>query len=374
MDNNFDTLRSLFHIVFMPTSDAILNAASKRALIFVPDMSLNGAQTSLYSLVKILSGLSYSITIISSEDGEYRQKYTDLGVVVAINSNVAVDEVTREFLQSQYDLVILNSSSCLPYLFFFVNTNVRTIWWLHETKQQIENCHSYIPAPQLLSTNISIVAAHPSVQKGLQSMFNYDFKLLPVPVIDHFSTGTPLPCNDKVTFFIPAAYSYIKGQDILLKVISTLPKEYSDRSKFIFCGYSLEGQKEYYEKIKQLCSKLPNVSLLGELSQKETFEYYKSSDCVIAPSRIDSGPASIIEAMMFQKLTLVSSNAGISSFISDCVNGFVFHNEDELFQRLLLIISDIHSLGPVSKNGRQTYEEHFAPDVVERKLLSLIET
>jgi len=374
MDNFADNLRSLFPIVFMPTDDKQHKTDSKKALIFVPDMSLNGAQTSLYSLAQILSDLSYVITIISSEDGEYRQKYTDLGVVVAVNPNVAVDDVAREFIQSQFDLVILNSSSCLPYLFFFINTSVRTIWWLHETKQQIENCHSYIPAPQLLSPNISIVAAHPSVQEGLRSMFNHDFKLLPVPVIDHIFTGTPLPCNDKVTFFIPAAYSYIKGQDILLKVISTLPKEYLDRSEFIFCGYSLEGQKEYYEKIKQLCSKLPNVSLLGELSQEDTFEYYRSSDCVIAPSRIDSGPASIIEAMMFQKLTLVSSNAGIAVFISDCVNGFVFHDEEELFQRLLLIISDIHVLDSVSKNGRQTYEEHFAPDVVERKLRSLIET
>ena len=356
--------------VFTPKTS---NISSKKALLFVPDLSLNGAQTVLLSLARILIDISYSVTLISSEDGEYREQYLSIGVTIAIRPYISCSEDFKAFLRNEYDLVLLNSSSCLPYIYYFINTNTRVIWWLHETKEQLENTSSYIPAPQLLSPNITIAAAHNSVQQGLNSIFNFKVPILPIPVWDEFVNGYSQSAeNRSAVFFIPAAYSYIKGQDILLKAISLLPKDYLSASKFVFCGYSLPGQAEYFNKITSMANTLPNVSLLNSLPKSKVYEYYRTCDCVIAPSRIDSGPASIAEAMMFNRLTLVSSNAGISNCITDCVNGFVFKNEDELFQRLLLIIKDKTNLGSIAANGRITYEINFSPETVKKALFLIL--
>ena len=361
--------------VFEPEESFPRSSYSKRALIIVPDMSLNGAQTVLLGLLDIFRNLSYSLTIISSEDGEYREKYTSKGAIVVIRPYVAASEEFKEYMRSRYDLVFINTSSCLPYVYYFINTGVRTIWWLHESKTQLESTGTRIPAPQLLSPNLTIVAVIRSVQNGLREMFGYTVPILPLPVPDQSEgsvTAQNCAFDNKVIFFIPAAYTMIKGQDILLSAIAKLPPEFADRSEFIFCGYELPGQKEYSERIKEIAAKFPNVRMLGALSQEEVFNYYRMCDCVVAPSRIDSAPTSIIEAMMFGRLTLVSSNTGISNYMTDCVNGFIFTNEDELFKRLLLIINDIASLRSIGEKGRLIYEAEFSKEAVTAALQALI--
>ncbi len=362
--------------VFTP-EESFQDSNSKRALIIVPDMSLNGAQTVLFGLLDIFRELSYSLTIISSEDGEYREKYTSVGATVAIRPSVAASEEFKEYMRSAYDLVFINTSSCLPYVYFFINTKVRTIWWLHESRIQLESCGTNIPAPQLLSPNITIAAVIRSVQDGLREMFDHTVPILPLPVPDQSEEAGEVPegpsDGGKVRFFIPAAYTVIKGQDILLSAIAKLPPEYAARSEFIFCGYELPRQKEYSDRIKEIATKLPNVQMLGAFSREEVFDYYRMCDCVVAPSRVDSAPTSIIEAMMFGKLTLVSSNTGISHYMTDCVNGFVFTNEDELFKRLLLIISDPASLRSVGEKGRLIYDSEFSKEAVTAALQELIQ-
>ena len=372
MPSIYDTLKNNSHMVFLPQSCSLKSSLSKRVLIFVPDLSLNGAQTVLFSLTQILIILGYEPTLISSEDGEYRDKYLELGCTIAIRPNVSCSYDFKIFLNRCFDLVIINTSSCLPYIYFFINKEIRVIWWLHETKEQLVATGSYLPAPQLLSENITYAAAHRSVQRGMLELHKAKIPVLPIPVPDEDNKSSLLGDDNITSFFIPAAYTYIKGQDILLKAIASLPEEYKYRSHFVFCGYSLPSQEDYRQALVDIGNKLSNVTMLNSLSQGEVFEYYRKSDCVVAPSRIDSGPASIIEAMMFGKLTLVSSQAGVSEYITDCINGFVFHDEKELFQRLLLIISDKLALKEVANKGQIVYKNNFHPDTVSEILNNLI--
>ena len=88
--------------------------------------------------------------------------------------------------------------------------------------------------------------------------------------------------------------------------------------------------------------------------------------CVLATSRVDATPTSIVEAMMFGRIVLVSDAAGISRYLTDCVNAFVFpsENEEELMKRLMLIIHDPDQLKQMGEKARTVYEEFFSPAVV----------
>lgn len=345
-------------------------SSRKNALVIIPDLSLNGAQTVMFELLKIIAKMGYAVTIISSEDGLYRKKYTDFGARVVIRSHVSCDESFKDYMRENYDFIFLNSSSCLPYLYFFINTKVKTILWLHESEEQLLNTKTLIPHPQLLSPNITILGVTNKVRQGIKNIYNCDIDVMPMPIQQESESCEK--SDERVMFFIPAAYTFIKGQDILLSSISRLPEEMIQKSQFVFCGYTLDGQKDYYDKIRMMGERLPNVAILDALDRDEVYDYYRKCDCVIAPSRIDSTPTSIVEAMMFRKLVMVSTGAGISEYLTDCENGFLFSNEDELFQRLLLVISDLERLGGIAEKGHEVYRNFFSPDQVEKILSAAI--
>ena len=366
--NDLDILKANSDAVFEPDN---FTHSGKKALVFIPDLSLNGAQTVMLELIKIMIKMGYSITIVASEDGLYRSKYNDIGVRCVIRSHVISQETFKEYMRSHYHLIFLNSSSCLPYLYFFINTQVKVLLWLHESEEQLTNTKTQLPPPQLLSPNISILGVTGKVKQGIKNLYNYDIDVMPMPIHE---TGGSYNRNDgRVLFFIPAAYTYIKGQDILLLSISRLPQEIAKRADFVFCGYTLEGQLDYFNSIKRMGEKLSNVTILDAIDREDVYDYYRKCDCVIAPSRIDSTPTSIVEALMFKKLVIVSSDAGISDYLEDCQSGFVFKNEDELFQRLLLVISDLDRLNTISNKGYEVYRRFFSPDYIEKILSKVIE-
>lgn len=105
-------------------------------------------------------------------------------------------------------------------------------------------------------------------------------------------------------------------------------------ARFIFCGYQLPEQTEYFEKIEQLINILPNTELLGELAKDEVYEWYQKCDCV---------------------------------------NGFIFlsENVEELYKRLLLVIANRKELEMLALKGRKVYEDNFRPDCVTKQLEAL---
>ncbi|MCR5097756.1 MAG: glycosyltransferase family 4 protein [Lachnospiraceae bacterium] len=341
----------------------------KNALIITPDMDLNGAQTVLSEMLEILSA-EYKISIISPATGDYESIYTGRGYDIEIRPSVVGDAAFRRRVQNDYDLIWLNSSSVVPYVYFFINTSANVIWWLHETGQQLRVENNMLN-PWLLSENIRIFGVSEAVRTGINDLFGYSIGILPIPVAEvsseYAKPGTDIP-DDKTVFFIPAAYSHIKGQDILLNSIISLPREMQEKSEFIFCGYSLPGQEDYYNSIRGIIEKLPNARDLGRLSRDEVYGWYERSDCVIAPSRVDSNPASIIEGMMFKKHVIASADTGVSHYMSDCENGFVFKNEDELIKRIMLVISDRASLTAICEAGYQLYKSRFSHEAIRQDL------
>ncbi len=347
---------------------------SKNMLVIIPDLKLSGSLTVLMELLYLFMEHDYGIYVISSEDGEYREQLLNLGVVVAIRPYVICTKEYRRFLQSIFDCVFMNTASVHFYIYYFLNTNAKVIWWLHETKMQLETMQSVFPYVSLLSSNVHVAGVTQAVCRGIKELCEVQISNLPMPIAD-CRTGRKIREDnvEKTIFFIPAAYTYIKGQDVLLQAIMRLPEKYVDRVMFVFCGYQLEGQKVYYEKIKKISSQLKSVTFLEELDKQEVYEWYERCDCVIAPSRVDATPTTIIEAMMFERLCIVSNATGISEYMQDCVNGFIFQNEnvEELLKRILLVIADGKSFGGIAKKGREIYEKYFSVSAVWEKLRDL---
>lgn len=342
----------------------------KKLLCITPDLSLSGAPTALYGLLLIInSKKKYNISILTYGSGELLSDYADLAGYDHIEILNGLNP-TPEFrcrIQSSYDIVILNTAAVYPFAFYFQNLDIPVYWWIHEAPSLIYESFPGFPNPHLLSPNFRLFASSEGASAVFHEQYTYDINTLPVPVYkpDVIKQGLPfeLP-QDRIIFVIPSAYTYIKGQDILLSAIQALPDEYRQKSYFVFCGYSLEKQAEYKRSLINAAAELNNVLMLDNLPRETVYSLICNCHCVVAPSRIDTIPLTIVEGMMFNKLTLVSSETGISYYIKDCYNGFVFNNSDELLKRLLLIINDHGSLKHISEKGHDIYIDYFSPDAV----------
>lgn len=356
----------------------------KKILIIVPDLELNGAQTVLSELLQLYYFSNAQIDMISPSDGKYHEIYKNKNVNVSIRPYVMGDMAFRRHLQTDYDMVLINTSSCLPYLFYFFNTNVPVFVWLHESLSELRVENHYFPDPRLYSDNIHLCGVTENTRDAIYKIFGeVPFTILPMPIrdvsekpyfdISNIDSKLLEKIDGKVLFFLPAAYTIIKGQDLMLKAIINLPAEYSSKAHFIFCGYTLPGQIEYYNSLKSVCEKLNNVTMLSELSRNDVYHWYQACDCVLAPSRVDTTPTTIVEAAMFSKLILLSDACGVSRYLKDCESAFIFPNEniEELTKRIMLIISDYNNLMPIANNGRKMYEEHFSTNSVSNVISNL---
>ncbi len=325
----------------------------------------------MYGLLRLLKNRKqYNINIMAYEEGDLHKDYESLigaSNIEMLNGLPCTNEF-RERIQNDYDLVLMNTAAVYPFSFFLMNTEVPVYWWLHEAPQMIEDSFPAFPNPHLLSSNFHLFLPSKGAARFFSEQYSYMASVLPVPVYEPSADKISLPVSlpdDKIIFFIPSAYTYIKGQDILLSAIEKLPENYRQQSYFVFCGYSLDKQTEYKELLMEMASKYENVLMLGELPVSDVYSLMNRCHCIIAPSRIDCLPTTIVEGSMFSKLLLVSILTGVSDYIQDCKNGFIFKDIDELIKRLLLIISDYTSLSNIALNGNRIYTDNFSPSAVD---------
>ena len=97
-------------------------------------------------------------------------------------------------------------------------------------------------------------------------------------------------------------------------------------------------------------------------------------DVVIAPSREDATPATIVEGLMYHKICICSSGTGVSRYLQDGKNGFVFDNEnvEDLKDKLEYIVRNYEGLNQLREWGRTVYEEVYSYDMFEKNVLERI--
>ena len=406
------SLERLFAPVRMPEGGIPEAAGQKHMAVFMHAMLTGGSQMAMLEMCRLLRNIGYQPWILAIHDGVVSERFVQEGFPCCIIGQPENRDDIRTFFLEAFDAVWLNSAKCYYFAYFFVNTSMPVIWWVHETEAWLASFNGYFPHPQGLSDNIRFAAPAVPVLEAIQNLYQEEAVLLPLAIRDEkTSSGETLPqgspaisgmsqpqgavasagqdsasgsqdsasaaqatATAPVRFFIPGTYMAIKGYDLMLKAIAMLPQAYRNRAQFTFCGFTYPDDEPYREGLRSIAEKMENVTMLGELSRDELYRHYAACDCVVAPSRVDSGPMTVIEAMMFEKLTIVSDAAGISRLMTDCVNGFVFpsDNAEELMKRIMLIIADKEALQPVAARGKQCYLEHFSPEVVEERLRELL--
>lgn len=352
------------------------NREKKTAIVVSHCMQKNGAPMALLSYIKQLKE-EYEIFILSPSDGPIREDYVSAGFSVYIGQPEDYHSDTFRSILSAMNFYLCNTIITHKYIFLAYNQSVPTIWWIHEPPEHIELCLPYLQSEYYCSPNIMIATVSKPSQAAITQLLHLPCSILPIIVEDAFATRNFYHHDNRaVQFFIPSSLSMIKGPDILAKAIMSLPKSYLDRSEFYFAGAQDKTQPEYYNIIQKLDHIYNNVHYLGFISHDEIIHMNQMADCVVAPSRTDCLPTTIVEGMMMGNVCICSNHAGVSKFMHNKVDGFIFdlQNTEELTDLIKYVIDHIDELQELRINGRALYETLFSKEAslnIFNKLLAL---
>lgn len=348
----------------------------EKMLIALPCLIPTGGINVVVNMVKVLQEIGYRVELVSEEDGEMRNAFEKLGITVEIRESV-IEEDYVMFIMDNYSQVLVNTLQMYELVNKLNGTNVRVSWWIHEPPCYFEEMKACVPQKfwDDLAENIEVYAAGNIVHNYISDNFGKESKILNFGVTDYADTvewlETGIISRDKITFLLPSiTFQWIKGQDILAWAIEELPEEYQKQTEFVFIGNPLREKDELYQRILALAYKKENVRIFKGMKRSKLMSMMKEADCIVAPSREDATNSCIVEGLMLSKLCICSDMTGVSYYMEDCVNGFVFPscNVDELRARIMLIVDNFERLSVIAQNGRRVYEENFSVDVFEKNV------
>jgi len=168
-------------------------------------------------------------------------------------------------------------------------------------------------------------------------------------------TEQGLPKDDVILLYV-GSIGYRKGLDILLKACSIV-KEKLENKKFktIILG---SGDDEWFNELV-VENKVEDIIIRRPF--QNPIPYYRLSDIMVLPSRVEGFPLVCVEAMM-SGLVIVRSNVeGAADQIQNGVDGFIFNNEnaEELADIILNLIEDDLLRSKIAKCGQEKALKKF---------------
>ena len=166
--------------------------------------------------------------------------------------------------------------------------------------------------------------------------------------------------NESVTFAIIGTIYPLKQQKLFVDAVELLNKQQQEENRYWIIG-KIADQK-YAQKVLEQIEDKPYIQYLGEKSQKELSALYDKIDVIVVCSKQESLPIVVVEALMRQKICIVCDNTGISKYITNKENGYIYKTNaiDELVKVMQYVLNNKNSFKKVGKNARKIYEEKFS--------------
>lgn len=340
-----------------------------RILILTHELKYGGASVAAWNASKALRKKGYSVMIgTPSIDNTFVEEIVREGCEVAyIPVLPDCGMVEKEFI-GLFDVVIINTLVMHKVIWNLAGEKP-LIWWLHE--------------PQLVYDGINISEVE---KKCFQN--NSDVYGVSNRAFDRYRENVGLTGKGIIEFGIEDEYVHrciddkkssliiavignicsIKGQLMTCEATSKILDSLPNNIELWLIGRITD--EDYADKVKDYCTRLHFIKLLGERSHGEIQRMMQEIDIIICPSVEESMSITIVEGMMNRKICIVSDGAGISEYIEDGKNGFVFTsgNTNELYQKMSYCVQNFDGLDFMRENARKTYEEIFTLEKFGQRL------
>jgi len=167
-----------------------------------------------------------------------------------------------------------------------------------------------------------------------------------------------------------------KGQDIVVDTAIALPKEHRNSFKFYIVGKV--GSERFYKKLREKVAgeAMDNrIVFTGELPREDTLSCISECDAFLFPSRQESFPTAILEAMAFGKPIISTGVFGIAEQLEHGRTALIVSKESvsEVIDSLLRVYNDHDFASSIGSRARLEFRGRFELDSIGRQYQELIE-
>lgn len=349
-------------------SEITLYNHSEPILIMSHNLDLNGASLALFYLAKILKNNGFSVIFASWSDGELRRYLHEEGILIVVDPNLQIKTQKEIMWLQRFHKIICNT---LNYYQFLSDRNLedKIIWWLHDHFMFYESLDQEL-LHEIKDDNLTVCAVGPIAEASFKKYF-------PDLPVNQLVYGIPDVRSQKVThekleFIMIGNVQEYKGQDILIKALKMLDWKVRAQIHVKIVGFRSSA---YANRIKKMAEGLGEiVSFLPPADREAIHGLLDESDVLVCPSRIDTMSIVANEGMQHSMSCIVSDAAGVSSYITDGMNGMIMRQGDvkDLAEKIIWCIEHRDRLEQIGKAARRLYEKFFSMEVFEKNLLDIV--
>ena len=355
------------------------HASAKTVLLISHEFSQTGAPRALLNMGLMLKKRGVFPFVLSLLNGSLEDEVRDLGFGYVVEPFLSVklamqNQLVEEFL-SCFDIVVFNTLDTVRLLQNFPERGARKICWLHEGRYSYDYFQTFLDIPSLFSKLDRIYAvgdyAKSFAVKQVEGKMQIGNLLYGIPDIA-LEEDKQVEEKDiqKLNLVLPGSLTIRKGQKVLLKALSLLPRSVRKQLNVYLVGPRVERK---VERAIRHC-RYSCVKYLGEMPHDDLLRLFKDMDVVLSPSLDDPMPIVCTEAMILQKAIIVSENTGTAAFIKNGVNGYKIPADDSkaLAEAIKYVLAHREELPRWGKAARRIYDENFTMEVFERNVQELI--
>ncbi len=358
-------------------SDAVF---SKDLLFITHDLSLSGAPLLLFDLACNLRQRGYFVTVMSPCDGELTEKYEKENIPLMIDSTISdlpLDE-TKKFM-ANFDLIVANTILVWQAVVSAKENNIPVIWMLHESRAGRIMAESNPKIAVALGLADDVIFACEATE-SLYKKFNFrnNFRIMSYGARPLEVKGACIAHGDaKLVILQVGSIEPRKGQDILIKSITALSKEYTEGVEAFIVGRKLDNaeSREFYDTVQKMLKGKDNIHLIDQVPHEEIGGYMERADLFICSSRDEVFPLTVLEAMSAGKAIISTDVGGVSLMMRNNEDGIIVPNEDStaLGNAIISCYEDRDRLKRLGENAKKRFYENFTIDKFAEKFLAIVE-
>ena len=155
--------------------------------------------------------------------------------------------------------------------------------------------------------------------------------------------------DEKIVLYLGRIHR-IKGIDILVETFADVIEKLGD-VKLVVVGPD-DGYLDEVERLIKALQIENNVLMLGPLYGKDKLKAYIDADVYVLPSRYETFPMSVLEAVACGTPVILTENCGVKEYFRDKVGLVVKPDSENLSEALLEILLDKRKQGFFRRNSK----------------------